>query len=86
VELTPKEFDLLAVLASSPRQVFTRSQLLANVWHSTSDWQDDATVPEHIYRLRRKLDDTERTRWIQTVRGIGYRFVVAAPSSEASEG
>jgi DNA-binding response OmpR family regulator len=75
VELTAKEFDLLAFLARSPRQVFSRSQILQSVWRSASEWQDDSTVAEHIYRLRRKLDPRDRERWIKTVRGVGYRFV-----------
>lgn len=75
VELTPKEFDILTHLSASPRQVFSRTQLLSAVWHSLPDWQDDATVAEHIHRLRRKLDPANRNRWIHTVRGVGYRFV-----------
>ncbi|MEJ7583591.1 MAG: response regulator transcription factor [Acidimicrobiales bacterium] len=56
VELTAKEFDLLAFLASSPRQVFTREQLLDQVWSSSTKWQDSATITEHVRRLRRKLE------------------------------
>jgi len=75
VETTMKEFDLLAFFASSPRQVFTREQLLDHVWGSSSAWQDDGTVTEHIRRIRQKLRATEtRDRWIRTVRGVGYRF------------
>jgi len=75
VETTAKEFDLLVFLASSPRQVFTREQLLSNVWGSSSDWQSDATITEHARRLRRKIeDDPDRPRWVTTVRGVGYRF------------
>src|SRR5581483_4302791 len=47
-ELTAKEFDLLAFLAGSPRQVFSREQLLQQVWESSSDWQSDATITEHV--------------------------------------
>lgn len=72
--LTAKEFDLLAFLARSPRQVFTREQLLRHVWESSSEWQDPATVTEHIRRIRNKLDETECTAHIATVRGVGYRF------------
>jgi two-component system phosphate regulon response regulator PhoB len=79
VVLTPKEFDLLAFLAASPRRVFTRGQLLEQVWGSSARWQDDNTVGEHVYRLRRKLDPDDRSRWIETVRGVGYRF---APGHE----
>ena len=73
--LTAKEFDLLAFLAGSPRQVFTREQLLRQVWESSSDWQSDATITEHVRRLRRKIEpDPDNPRWITTVRGVGYRF------------
>lgn len=75
IELTPKEFDLLAFLAGSPRQVFSRAQLLEQVWDSSSDYQDPSTVTVHIRRLRRKLeDDPEQPEWLQTVWGVGYRF------------
>lgn len=75
VELTAREFDLLAFLARSPRQVFSRGQLLERVWNSRSEWQTEATVTEHVRRLRYKLeDDPEKPRWITTVRGVGYRF------------
>ena len=75
LDLTSKEFSLLAFLASSPRQVFSREQLLENVWSSSSEWQNDATVTEHIRRLRSKIEsDPDHPRWITTVRGFGYRF------------
>ena len=75
VELTPKEFDLIAFLADSPRQVFSRSQLLEHVWDSSADYQDPSTVTVHIRRLRRKLeDDPEQPEWLETVWGVGYRF------------
>jgi DNA-binding response OmpR family regulator len=74
-DTTAKEFDLLAFLAASPRQVFSREQLLEHVWSSSSDWQSEATVTEHIRRLRRKIeDDPDRPRWVTTARGVGYRF------------
>jgi DNA-binding response OmpR family regulator len=76
VELTPREFELLVFLARAPRQVFSREQLLERVWGSSSEWQDANTVAEHVYRLRRKLDPDDRARWIETVRGVGYRFAV----------
>lgn len=75
IEMTPKEFDLLAFLARSPRQVFSRGQLLEHVWDSSADWQDPSTVTVHVRRLRRKLEaDPENPRWISTVWGVGYRF------------
>ena len=75
VTLTPKEFDLLLTLARSPRRVFTRRQLLADVWDSAPEYQDPATVTVHVGRLRQKLEaDPEEPRWIATARGVGYRF------------
>ena len=56
VTLTPKEFDLLLFLAQSPRQVFSRRQLLEHVWDSSPDYQDPATITVHIGRLRQKLE------------------------------
>jgi DNA-binding response OmpR family regulator len=81
LELTTKEFALLAFLARSPRQVFSREQLLEHVWESSSEWQNEATVTEHIRRLRAKLEaDPDKPRWITTVRGVGYRFESEAHS------
>ncbi|MFQ5966721.1 MAG: response regulator [Acidimicrobiia bacterium] len=75
VQLTPKEFDLLAFLAESPRQVFSRGQILKEVWDSSPDWQDPATVTVHVRRLRQKIEvDPEQPRWLVTVWGVGYRF------------
>jgi DNA-binding response OmpR family regulator len=75
VETTPKEFDLLAFLAAAPRQVFSRADLLREVWQSSPDWQDPATVTVHVRRIRNKIEvDPEQPRWIATVWGVGYRF------------
>lgn len=75
VELTAREFDLLAFLAASPKQVFSRGQLLEHVWASSTDWQDASTVTVHIRRIRRKIErDPNEPRWIATVWGVGYRF------------
>jgi DNA-binding response OmpR family regulator len=75
VDLTAKEFDILVFLASSPRQVFSREQLLRAVWNSSCEWQDEATVTEHIRRVRRKIEvDPDHPQLIKTVRGVGYRF------------
>jgi two-component system phosphate regulon response regulator PhoB len=82
VDLTAKEFDLLVFLATSPRQVFSRQQLLEHVWSSSGDWQDEATVTEHIHRLRRKINiDPDSPARIVTVRGVGYRFEPGAVGS-----
>lgn len=75
VETTPLEFDLLVRLVSAPRRVFSRTELLEQVWGSSGSWQSPATVTEHIRRLRVKLEpDRDRPRWLRTVRGVGYRF------------
>jgi DNA-binding response OmpR family regulator len=74
LELKPREFDLLAHLAASPGRVFTREQLLASVWGL--DYSGDSrTVDTHVKTLRERLgDEADRPRWIETVRGVGYRF------------
>ena len=75
LELTSKEFALLSFIASSPRQVYSRAQLLEHVWSSSSEWQNEATVTEHIRRLRAKIEeDPDHPMWIKPVRGVGYRF------------
>ena len=76
VDLTPKEFDLLVFLAVHPRHVFTRAQLLDRVWNSSSEWLGEATVTEHVHRLRLKLEaDPSHPRLLRTVRGVGYQLV-----------
>ena len=72
--LTAREFDLLLVLARHPRQVFSRDQLLDQVW-GISEYIDPSTVTVHVRRLREKLEpDPSKPRHIQTVWGVGYRF------------
>jgi DNA-binding response OmpR family regulator len=74
VDLPAREFDVLAFLASSPQQTFTREELLENVWPRASE-RHPGTVTEHVGRIRRRIeDDPERPRWVRTVRGVGYRF------------
>ena len=74
VEMPPKEIELLYFLASSPNQVFTREQLLDQVWGY--EYLGDArTVDVHIKRLREKLSDTETWK-LSTVWGVGYKFEV----------
>ena len=75
IRVTAKEFDLLQFLMQSPRQVFSRSQLLHHVWGSLPGWQTEATVNERIHRLRRKIEvEPSRPRRLVTVHGSGYRF------------
>jgi DNA-binding response OmpR family regulator len=74
VRLTAKEFDLLWFLASHPRRVFSRDQLMASVWGYTAAL-DTGTVTVHVRRLREKVeDDPSEPRYLETVWGIGYRL------------
>jgi len=79
VELTAKEFDLLYFLAAHPGQVFTREQLMNDVWDYTYA-ADASTVTVHVRRLREKIEsDPVRPRFIKTVWGVGYKFEVGGP-------
>jgi DNA-binding response OmpR family regulator len=74
LRLTAKEFDLLWFLASNPRRVFSRSQLMDRVWGYEAAL-DTGTVTVHMRRLREKIeDDPSRPRFLETVWGVGYRF------------
>ena len=74
VELTPKEFDLLGFFASNPRTVFSRTQLLEEVW-DIAYAGDPSTVTVHIRRLREKIErEPSAPRHLLTVWGVGYRF------------
>jgi DNA-binding response OmpR family regulator len=73
VELTSREFALLATLIQRPGQVFTRSLLLATVWGGTSDVYANV-VDLHVSHLRKKLDRAGEPSLIRTVRGVGYAF------------
>ncbi len=75
IALTPREFDLLFFLASHPRHVFTRDQLMERLWGYRSA-TDTGTVTVHIRRLREKVEpDPSSPRHLETVWGVGYRFV-----------
>jgi len=74
VQLRPKEFDLLALLARHPGRVYTRDMLLDRVW-GDSAFRDQRTIDVHIRHLREKLErDAKEPEYIFTVRGVGYRF------------
>jgi two-component system OmpR family response regulator len=75
VQLKPKEFDLLFYLARNAGQVFTREQLLENVW-GYEFFGGSRTVDVHVRWLREKLEqDPARPRHLLTVRGVGYKFI-----------
>jgi DNA-binding response OmpR family regulator len=75
IDLSANEFDLLYFLASHPRQVFTRQQLLDHVWHYQY-FGDSNTVTVHMSRLRKKVEpDPANPRHLRTVWNVGYKFV-----------
>jgi DNA-binding response OmpR family regulator len=73
IELTAREFSVLECLMRSPGRVFTRTQLCQHVWEYHFDPESNL-VDVYIQRLRRKIDDGEQIKLIQTVRGAGYRI------------
>jgi DNA-binding response OmpR family regulator len=78
VNLTPREFDLLAFLVTHPGEAFGRRDLLRRVWGW--DFGDDSTVMVHVRRLREKIEqDPSDPRLVLTVRGLGYRFAEDVP-------
>ena len=70
VNLTAKEFDLLAFLATDPGAVQSRTEILEHVW-DTNWYGPTKTVDAHVAAVRKKLGDA---RWIEAVRGVGFRF------------
>jgi DNA-binding response OmpR family regulator len=84
LELTRREFDLLAYLAARPGRVVSRRELLAEVWHQA--YGDDQTIDVHLSWLRRKLGETAASpRYLHTVRGVGVRLAApAAPEPETA--
>ncbi len=75
LETPPKELELLFCLASNPNRVFTRDQLLDEVW-GFEYYGDSRTIDVHIKRLREKLDGVSDKWTLRTVWGVGYKFVV----------
>jgi DNA-binding response OmpR family regulator len=75
MEIPPKELELLYFLASNPNKVFTREQLLEEVW-GFDYFGDSRTVDVHVKRLREKIEKEEQTWGIKTVWGVGYKFEV----------
>jgi DNA-binding response OmpR family regulator len=74
IELTAKEFDLLWYFASHPGRVYSRAQLLSDVWGYGHNGYEH-TVNSHINRLRSKIeDDPAHPKYVMTVWGVGYKF------------
>jgi DNA-binding response OmpR family regulator len=84
ISLSAKEFELLSVLARQPNRVFPLEELYRRVWQSDS-MGDTRTLMVHISNLRKKIEiDPSNPRWVQTVRGFGYRFCLNMTSDEQS--
>ncbi|MBI5094578.1 MAG: response regulator transcription factor [Candidatus Hydrogenedentes bacterium] len=73
VRLTTREFNLLEYLMRSPGRVLTRTQILEHVWGYDFDPSTNL-VDVHVQRLRKKISADDKEQWIETVRGVGYRF------------
>ncbi|MDO3409793.1 response regulator transcription factor [Saccharibacillus sp. CPCC 101409] len=74
IELTPKEFDILHLLAGHPKKVFSAEHIFLRVW-GEDFYESGNTVMVHIRTLRRKLgEDADKNKWIKTVWGVGYAF------------
>lgn len=73
VALTTTEYDLLDIFISSPQRVLTRDHLMETL--TGRNWQpSDRVIDNHVAQLRKKLDSTDESEWIKTVRGVGYLF------------
>ena len=73
IELTSREFNLLEYLMRSPGRVFTRTQILEHVWGY--DFNPNTNVVDVcIQRIRKKIDPIDEAVWIESIRGVGYRF------------
>ena len=80
IELTSREFNLLEYLMRSPGRVFTRTQILEHVWGY--DFNPNTNVVDVcIQRLRKKIDPIDETGWIESIRGVGYRFRKPEPQT-----
>jgi DNA-binding response OmpR family regulator len=74
VELTAKEFEVLALLASHPGRVYSREQIMRHLWDGDF-FGETRAADVHVQHIRSKIElDPKNPRYVQTVRGIGYRF------------
>ena len=73
LELTTKTFDVLQFLIENAGKVVTKDEILGRVWNGS--FVEESNLPVHISKLRRSLDESKDRRFIETVQGVGYRFV-----------
>ena len=77
IPLTEKEFDILALLLSNPKKVFTHEMIMDAVWHEDISFYSSKAVTTHISNLRRKLKTApDIPEYIKSVHGVGYKFCV----------
>ena len=75
INLTPKEFDILAILIENPKRVFSIDQLFEMVWKTDSLEGDSRTIMVYISNIRKKIEPESRNiKYIINVRGVGYKF------------
>ncbi len=75
VEFTAKEFEVLALLASHPGRVYSREQIMRHLWEGEEFYGEARAADVHVQHVRKKIEpDPKNPRYIQTVRGFGYRF------------
>jgi len=84
IQLTTKEFDILWLLASRPHVCFPRQQIMQHVWGVDEDYSDYRTIDTHVKHLRRKLAAGGATCRLETVWGIGYKFVPSGSGQASS--
>ena len=77
IDLTEKEFDILALLIMNQRQVYTYEMIMDSVWHDDFSFYSRNAISSHISNLRKKLKSSETaSEHIKSIRGIGYKFEV----------
>ena len=77
LQLTPKEFDILSLLISNPRYVFTYEMIIDNIWHEDYDFYSQRAIHHHISNINRKINQAGGTRkYIKSIYGMGYQFDV----------
>ena len=85
MDTPPKELELLFYLASNPNRVYTRDQLLDEVW-GFEYYGDSRTIDVHVKRLREKLDGVSEKWSLKTVWGVGYKFEAEEKQAQAAQG
>src|SRR5687768_11711064 len=83
LELTTRTFDLLQFLIENAGKVVTKDEILGNVWNG--NFVEESNLPVHISKLRKSLGETRTSRFIETVQGVGYRFLAPVHEVGAEE-